>query len=127
MNNGLYHEEFEHDSCGIGAVVNVKGTKSHETISDALFMLSNMEHRGGRGSDPKTGDGAGILIQIPHSFLREVTARAGFQLPEQGSYGVGMTFFPKNRQLYKKSKEQLNQIIDEIPDYLLSYYGNCRF
>ncbi|MCR9014246.1 glutamate synthase large subunit [Aquiflexum gelatinilyticum] len=121
MNNGLYHEEFEHDSCGIGAVVNVKGTKSHETISDALFMLSNMEHRGGRGSDPKTGDGAGILIQIPHSFLREVTARAGFQLPEQGSYGVGMTFFPKNRQLYKKSKEQLNQIIDELGFNLIGY------
>lgn len=121
MNNGLYHEEFEHDSCGIGAVVNVKGVKSHETISDALFMLSNMEHRGGRGSDPKTGDGAGILIQIPHSFLREVTARAGFQLPEQGSYGVGMTFFPKNRQLYKKSKEQLNQIIDELGFNLIGY------
>ncbi|MCH6199050.1 glutamate synthase large subunit [Aquiflexum sp. LQ15W] len=121
MNNGLYHEEFEHDSCGIGAVVNVNGVKSHETISDALFMLSNMEHRGGRGSDPKTGDGAGILIQIPHSFLREVTARAGFQLPEQGSYGVGMTFFPKNRQLYKKSKEQLNQIIDELGFNLIGY------
>lgn len=121
MNNGLYHEEFEHDSCGIGAVVNVKGVKSHETISDALFMLSNMEHRGGRGSDPKTGDGAGILIQIPHSFLKEVTARAGFQLPGQGSYGVGMTFFPKNRQLYKKSKEQLNQIINELGFDLIGY------
>lgn len=121
MNNGLYHEEFEHDSCGIGAVVNVKGVKSHETISDALFMLSNMEHRGGRGSDPKTGDGAGILIQIPDSFLREVTNRAGFQLPEQGSYGVGMTFFPKNRQLYKKSKEQLNQIIEEVGFNLIGY------
>jgi glutamate synthase (NADPH) large chain len=60
MNQGLYRDAFEHDSCGIGAVVNVKGVKSHETISDALFMLSNMEHRGGRGSDPKTGDGAGI-------------------------------------------------------------------
>jgi glutamate synthase (NADPH) large chain len=121
MNNGLYHEEFEHDSCGIGAVVNIKGVKSHETISDALNMLSNMEHRGGRGSDPKTGDGAGILIQIPHSFLKEVTTRAGFQLPEQGSYGVGMTFFPKNRQLYKKSKEQLNQIIEELGFNLIGY------
>ncbi|MCL6260060.1 glutamate synthase large subunit [Aquiflexum sp. TKW24L] len=121
MNNGLYHEEFEHDSCGIGAVVNIKGLKSHETISDALNMLSNMEHRGGRGSDPKTGDGAGILIQIPHSFLKEVTTRAGFQLPEKGSYGVGMTFFPKNKQLYKKSKEQLNQIIEELGFNLIGY------
>jgi glutamate synthase (NADPH/NADH) large chain len=121
MNKGLYHEEFEHDSCGIGAVVNIKGIKSHETISDALNMLSNMEHRGGRGSDPKTGDGAGILIQIPHTFLKEVTTRAGFQLPGKGSYGVGMTFFPKNRQLYKKSKEQLNQIIDELGFNLIGY------
>ncbi|MEX0883845.1 MAG: hypothetical protein WDZ72_10265, partial [Cyclobacteriaceae bacterium] len=93
MNQGLYRSEFEHDACGIGAVVNVKGQKSHETISDALLMLSNMEHRGGRGSDPKTGDGAGILIQLPHSFLSEVTQRLGFNLPEEGSYGVGMVFF----------------------------------
>ena len=85
MNKGLYRAEFEHDSCGIGAVINVKGTKTHETISDALYMLSNMEHRGGRGSDPKTGDGAGILIQVPHLFLNEVTSRAGFSIPDAGS------------------------------------------
>jgi glutamate synthase (NADPH) large chain len=121
MNQGLYRDAFEHDSCGIGAVVNVKGVKSHETISDALFMLSSMEHRGGRGSDPKTGDGAGILIQIPHTFLKEVTLRAGFEIPEEGSYGVGMTFFPKNKQLYKKSKTLLNNIIDELGFNLLGY------
>lgn len=121
MNQGLYREEFERDSCGIGAVVNVKGQKSHETISDALYMLSNMEHRGGRGSDPKTGDGAGILIQIPHTFLRDVTSRAGFNLPEEGKYGVGMTFFPKNRQLYKRSKELLNKIIEELNFELIGY------
>jgi glutamate synthase (NADPH/NADH) large chain len=121
MNQGLYRDAFEHDSCGIGAVVNVKGVKSHETISDALFMLSNMEHRGGRGSDPKTGDGAGILIQIPHTFLKEVTLRAGFEIPEEGSYGVGMTFFPKNKQLYKKSKTVLNNIIDDLGFNLLGY------
>lgn len=121
MNQGLYREEFERDSCGIGAVVNVKGQKSHETISDALYMLSNMEHRGGRGSDPKTGDGAGILIQIPHTFLRDVTSRAGFNLPEEGQYGVGMTFFPKNKQLYKRSKELLNKIIEELNFELIGY------
>lgn len=121
MNQGLYREEFERDSCGIGAVVNVKGQKSHETISDALYMLSNMEHRGGRGSDPKTGDGAGILIQIPHTFLRDVTSIAGFNLPEEGQYGVGMTFFPKNRQLYKRSKELLNKIIEELNFELIGY------
>jgi glutamate synthase (NADPH) large chain len=121
MNQGLYRDTFEHDSCGIGAVVNVKGHKSHETISDALFMLSNMEHRGGRGSDPKTGDGAGILIQIPHPFLKEVTSRSGFQIPEEGKYGVGMTFFPKNKQLHKKSKQLLNKIIEESGFNLLGY------
>jgi glutamate synthase (NADPH/NADH) large chain len=121
MNQGLYRDAFEHDSCGIGAVVNVKGVKSHETISDALNMLSNMEHRGGRGADPKTGDGAGILIQIPHLFLKEVTHRAGFELPEEGSYGVGMTFFPRNKQLYKKSKAQLNDIIEKLGFRLLGY------
>ncbi|MFD2036504.1 glutamate synthase large subunit [Belliella marina] len=121
MKKGLYRSEFEHDSCGIGAVVNVKGTKTHETISDALYMLSNMEHRGGRGSDPKTGDGAGILIQVPHPFLKEVTSRAGFSIPDAGSYGVGMTFFPKNKQLYKRSKESLNQIIKELGFKLIGY------
>ena len=121
MNKGLYRAEFEHDSCGIGAVINVKGTKTHETISDALYMLSNMEHRGGRGSDPKTGDGAGILIQVPHLFLKEVTSRAGFSIPDAGSYGLGMTFFPKNKQLYKRSKERLNQIIKELGFKLIGY------
>ncbi|MFC4870204.1 glutamate synthase large subunit [Negadavirga shengliensis] len=121
MNQGLYRSQFEHDACGIGAVVNVKGQKSHETISDALLMLSNMEHRGGRGSDPKTGDGAGILIQLPHTFLYEVTGRLGFTLPEEGSYGVGMVFFPRNKQLYKKSKEYLDQIIKELGFELLGY------
>lgn len=121
MNQGLYRDTFEHDSCGIGAVVNVNGSKSHETISDALFMLSNMEHRGGRGSDPKTGDGAGILIQIPHSFLKEITSRAGFEIPNEGSYGIGMTFFPKNKQLYKKSKQLFNNIIAELGFQLLGY------
>lgn len=121
MSKGLYDEAFEHDACGIGAVVNVKGEASHETISDALFMLSNMEHRGGRGSDPKTGDGAGILIQIPHNFLKEICKRGGIELPEKGSYGVGMTFFPKNKQLYKKSKAQLNAILEELDFKLLGY------
>ncbi|MCC5937536.1 MAG: glutamate synthase large subunit [Lunatimonas sp.] len=121
MIQGLYRSHFEHDSCGIGGVVNVKGLKSHETISDALLMLSNMEHRGGRGSDPKTGDGAGILIQLPHSFLKEVTHRLGFSLPEEGSYGVGMVFFPRNRQLYKKSKEHFNKIINDLNFELIGY------
>jgi len=121
MQEGLYRSEFEHDSCGIGAVVDLSAEPSHETISDALYMLSNMEHRGGRGSDPKTGDGAGILIQVPHQFLKDITARTEISLPEAGSYGVGMTFFPKNKQLFHKSKELLNQLIDELGFELIGY------
>jgi glutamate synthase (NADPH/NADH) large chain len=81
MEQGLYRQEFEHDSCGIGAIVDLSNEPSHETISGALYMLSNMEHRGGRGSDPKTGDGAGILIQVPHQFLKDITARSEINLP----------------------------------------------
>ena len=91
---GLYRAEFEHDSCGIGFVANLKGKKSHDIIENALTMLSCMEHRGGTGFDVKSGDGAGILIQIPHDFLREETAKLGFNLPEAGDYGVGMIFLP---------------------------------
>ena len=121
MQEGLYRSEFEHDSCGIGAVVDLSAVPSHETISDALYMLSNMEHRGGRGADPKSGDGAGILIQVPHQFLKDITARTEVNLPEAGSYGVGMTFFPKNKQLFHKSKELLNQILEELDFELIGY------
>lgn len=121
MQEGLYRSEFEHDSCGIGAVVDLSNIPTHETISDALYMLSNMEHRGGRGSDPKTGDGAGISIQVPHQFLNDVTARTEINLPEPGFYGVGMTFFPKNKQLYHRSKELLNQLIEEMNFNLIGY------
>ncbi|MFN3998772.1 glutamate synthase large subunit [Algoriphagus sp.] len=121
MQEGLYRSEFEHDSCGIGAVVDLSNIPTHETISDALYMLSNMEHRGGRGSDPKTGDGAGISIQVPHQFLKDVTARTEINLPGPGFYGVGMTFFPKNKQLYHRSKELLNQLIEEMDFNLIGY------
>ncbi len=121
MQKGLYRSAFEHDSCGIGAVVDLNAEPTHETISNALFMLSNMEHRGGRGSDPKTGDGAGILIQVPHDFLKKVTSRSDIDLPEQGTYGVGMTFFPKNKQLFKNSKKLLNKILKELDFELIGY------
>ncbi|MHA7130596.1 glutamate synthase large subunit [Algoriphagus namhaensis] len=121
MQEGLYRSAFEHDSCGIGAVVDLSAEPTHETISNALFMLSNMEHRGGRGSDPKTGDGAGILIQVPHQFLKKVTLRSEIDLPEAGAYGVGMTFFPKNKQLFKNSKKLLNKILKELDFELIGY------
>ena len=87
-NKGMYVPSMEHDACGIGFVANLKGKKSHDIVQDAVTMLMNMEHRGGCGCEPETGDGAGILIQNPHDFLKEECAKIGFELPEFGSYGV---------------------------------------
>ncbi|HZL77906.1 MAG TPA: glutamate synthase large subunit, partial [Candidatus Limnocylindrales bacterium] len=96
LKQGLYDPQFEHDSCGIGFVVNMKGRKSHQLVADGLRVLMNLDHRGAVGCEPNTGDGAGILIQTPHEFLVKVTAKLGFKLPASGEYGVGMLFLPKN-------------------------------
>lgn len=118
---GLYRAEFEHDSCGIGFVANLKGKKSHNIIKNALTMLSCMEHRGGTGFDVKSGDGAGILIQIPHDFLSQETATLGFSLPNAGNYGVGMIFFPRAQEKSKACKNVLNQNITELGLTLIGY------
>jgi glutamate synthase (ferredoxin) len=89
---GLYDPQFEHDACGVGFVANMKGKKSHEIVSQALEILVNLDHRGATGSEPNTGDGAGILMQIPDAFFRAVCGPLGFELPEPGNYGVGMFF-----------------------------------
>lgn len=96
MKQGLYDPQFEHDSCGVGFIVNVDGTSSHDIISDGLSILKNLVHRGAIGGDLKTGDGAGMLIQIPHDFFHRVCAHDGFTLPEPGSYGIGFFFLPQN-------------------------------
>jgi glutamate synthase (ferredoxin) len=96
LKQGLYDPQFEHDSCGIGFVVNMKGKKSHQLVADGLLILMNLDHRGAVGCEANTGDGAGILIQTPHEFLVKVTAKLGFQLPAPGEYGVGMLFLPQN-------------------------------
>jgi len=118
---GLYRSEFEHDSCGIGFVANLKGKKSHDIIENALTMLSCMEHRGGTGFDVKSGDGAGILIQIPHQFLLEETATLGFKLPAAGEYGVGMIFFPPETDQGEICRDILNQHINDLGLSLLGY------
>src|SRR6187401_3849680 len=94
QSGGLYDASFEHDACGIGFVANIKGTKSHQHIADALTVLENMEHRGACGCEANTGDGAGIMVQIPDRFLRKVTAPLGITLPEKGRYGTGLVFLP---------------------------------
>src|SRR5579862_1025428 len=91
---GLYHPEQEHDACGIGFVANIKGEKSHDIIEKGIQILINLTHRGACGCDSETGDGAGLLIQIPHKFFARETASLGFTLPAAGEYGVGMVFLP---------------------------------
>jgi glutamate synthase (NADPH) large chain len=92
---GLYKEAYEHDSCGVGYICDIKGRKSHQIVSDALTILENMEHRGACGCDPNSGDGAGLLVQIPHDFFAEECKKLDFKIPKVGDYGVGMLFFPK--------------------------------
>ncbi|MGB6721455.1 MAG: glutamate synthase large subunit [Terracidiphilus sp.] len=94
---GLYHPQNEHDACGMGLVANIRGEKSHEIIRKGLEVLINLTHRGAAGCDPETGDGAGILIQIPHAFYLRECAETGIRLPEPGAYGVAMCFLPVER------------------------------
>jgi glutamate synthase (NADPH/NADH) large chain len=121
QSRGLYRDEFEHDSCGIGFVTNLKGKKSHDIIENALTMLTCMEHRGGTGFDVKSGDGAGILIQIPHDFLVTETSDLGFSLPAPGDYGVGMLFFPSAPEQSEKCRAVLNNALQELGLELLGY------
>ncbi len=107
---GLYHPAFEKDACGIGFVVNVRGNRSHEIIQKAMQVLQNLAHRGAVGCDPCTGDGAGILLQIPHEFLRRECGDLGLRLPGAGEYGVGMVFLP----LEPVSRRQCERVIEKI-------------
>ena len=91
---GLYRSAFEHDACGIGALAHLKGKRSHQMVDDALSVLVNLEHRGGVGLEKNTGDGAGILFQIPHRFFRKEAQKCGHLLPSEGDYGVAMLFLP---------------------------------
>ncbi|WP_322151673.1 glutamate synthase large subunit [Paratractidigestivibacter sp.] len=91
---GLYRSSFEHDACGIGAIAHLKGHRSHQTLDDALSVLVNLEHRGGKGLERNTGDGAGVLFQVPHRFFRKEAQKEGQLLPGEGDYGVAMLFFP---------------------------------
>src|ERR1700719_2673631 len=93
---GLYDPALEKDSCGVGFIANIKGKKSHQIVSDALSILCNLEHRGAVGADPRFGDGAGILVQIPHAFFKRKAAEIGFELPEAGEYAIGALFMPKD-------------------------------
>ena len=104
---GLYDAAYEHDACGVGMLVNIHGEKSHDIVESALKVLENMRHRGAEGADNKTGDGAGIMLQIPHEFI----LLQGIPVPEKGRYGTGLLFLPKNE---KDQAAILSIIIEEI-------------
>ena len=93
---GLYRPEFEHDNCGIGAVVNIKGKKTHDTVANALKIVENLEHRAGKDAEGKTGDGVGILLQISHKFFKKVCKKEGFDIGGEREYGVAQLFFPQH-------------------------------
>ena len=109
---GLYRPEFEHDNCGIGAVVNIKGRKSHETVANALKIVENLEHRAGKDAEGKTGDGVGILLQVSHKFFSKVCTPLGFSLPKERDYGVGMFFFPQD-ELKRNQARKIFEVIVE--------------
>src|SRR5512145_2654336 len=92
---GLYDPALDKDSCGVGFIADIKNRKSHQLIKEALAILCNLEHRGAVGADPRAGDGAGILVQMPHKFLKKKAAEIGVELPEPGHYAVGHVFMPR--------------------------------
>ena len=94
---GLYDPKREHDACGVGFVADLKGRKSHTIIKHGLQILENLTHRGAVGADPLAGDGAGILVQIPHEFMQEVCGPLNIKLPEPGHYAVGQMFMPRSQ------------------------------
>ena len=109
---GLYQPEFEHDNCGIGAVVNIKGVKSHGTVENALKIVENLEHRAGKDAEGKTGDGVGIMLQISHKFFSKTCESLGIFLGSEREYGIGMFFFPQD-ELKKNQAKKMFEIIVE--------------
>ena len=110
---GLYNPAFEHDNCGIGAVVSIKGIKTHQTVSDALSIVENLEHRAGKDAEGKTGDGVGILLQISHKFFKKAVKPLGINIGEERDYGIGMFFFPQDELKRNQSKKMFEIIVEK--------------
>src|SRR5271167_4842644 len=108
---GLYDPWYEHDSCGVGFVVDIKGRKSNRILKQAIQVLKNLDHRGAAGSESNTGDGAGVLIQMPHALYREACKKARITLPGHGEYGSGMVFLPRDRVKRRRLEERFEQIV----------------
>ena len=120
-NEGLYNSEFEHDACGVGFVAHLKGEKSHSIIQQGLKLLANLEHRGAVGAEKNSGDGAGILAQMPDKFMRKVAKEAGIDLPPYGSYGVGVVFIPRDPIAYSETQSIVEQCIEELGQECLGW------
>ncbi len=108
---GMYDPWYEHGSCGVGFIANLRGVKSHSIVHNAIHILSRLEHRGACGCDPNTGDGAGLLIQVPHAFLQEATANCGFKLPDPHEYGTGLMFLPRDDDQRRHCEELVESVI----------------
>ncbi len=118
---GLYDPAYEHDACGVGFVVDAKGRKSHKILQQGLQILTNLDHRGACGAETNTGDGAGVLLQMPHKFLAAVTKKLGFELPAPGAYGCGIVFLPRNATLRRRTEEKFEQIVQSEGQTVLGW------
>src|SRR5699024_955926 len=122
FDQGLYQSRHEHDACGIGFIAHIKGKRSHKIVQDALTVLHNLDHRGATGSEANTGDGAGILIQIPHKFLQHCCEGLGIgTLPQPGDYAVGMVFLPPEREDRLPCEKLIEKIVAEEDQEVLGW------
>ncbi len=121
MDKSLYVPDFEKDACGVGCVVNINGRRTHKPVRDALTMLKNMEHRGATGADPETGDGSGILIQVPHEFYKTELRKQGVNLPDLGHYAVGNVFYPNHLETKDSCRKMMNALIKKMGFVVISY------
>lgn len=118
---GLYRLQFEHDNCGIGAIVNIKGRKTHQTVEKALHIVEHLEHRAGKDAEGKTGDGVGILLQISDAFFKKAARKAGMKLPEERAYGIAMLFFPQDERKRSQAKKMFEIILEKGGMHLIGW------
>ncbi|AQK97509.1 Glutamate synthase 1 [NADH] chloroplastic [Zea mays] len=118
---GLYDPSFERDACGVGFVAELSGDYKRETVNDAIEMLERMAHRGACGCEKNTGDGAGIMVALPHDFFKEVTKDAGFELPPPGDYAVGMFFMPTDEKRREKGKAEFKKVAESLGHVILGW------
>src|ERR1044071_4045198 len=118
---GLYDPAYEHDACGVGFVVDIKGRKSHKILQQGLQVLTNLDHRGACGAETNTGDGAGVLLQMPHQFLVAAAKKSRIELPEPEHYGSGIVFLPRNPTLRRRIEERFEQIVQSEGQTVLGW------